>query len=158
MLQDIVIDTNVLVHASNSNVPQSRYSLMLIDLLMNSTTILRTDPGFDIDLSRNRSRIGYEYFKHLHHGMIGFSLVSSLAANKRVRPVSRRVPPQVSRFLRTMNIPPSDCIFVKVAHNSLDKTLSSHDETHFPEHTRDQLSERLHVTILEAVAVLPLIS
>lgn len=157
MLNDIVIDTNVLVHANNPQLPQSRHSKELILLLLESKTQLCVDRGFDIEPARNRSQIGGEYLTHLQHGMIGYTLVVQAATHLRIKQVSRSIEPENNRILRTLRLPSMDMLFVKVARNSLERVLTSHDDQHFSDHVRDKVEMRLDVNIIDARMVLQLI-
>lgn len=157
MLIDIVVDTNVLVHASNPNLPQSRCSLDLINSLLVASTQLCVDPGFDIDGARNRSQIGGEYMEHMQHGMMGYVLITEAASQRRIKPVSRNVNPGTNNRLRALGLPPIDRLFVKVASNSVERVLTSHDDRHFSDHVCDEIQRRLGVGVLDACRAVTLI-
>src|ERR1700761_2410360 len=89
MLTDIVVDTNVFVHAHN---PEHAYCgdarrLALALLTPTNSTLLRVDPGFHPIEARNRSRIVGEYLQKLVPGMLGHHLIQELAAAGRLSPV-----------------------------------------------------------------------
>jgi hypothetical protein len=97
MLVDIVLDTNVLMHAENSQEARCEQSGNLLQALKICTTKLCVDEGFDLNESRNRSQIGSEYLKHLRPGAVGFELVAYLARTLRIKYVPRRVPQIASK-------------------------------------------------------------
>lgn len=157
MLSDIVVDTNVLMHASNFQEPRQADAQSFLLSLQISETQLCVDEGFDINEAKNRSHIGSEYLNNLNIGMLGFAVVSYLAKSGRIRMVSRSVPPAISKKIRLRVGSAQDRVFVRVAFNSEDKTLASHDFTDLPQKTRNELSKKISVTILSAGEALPML-
>jgi hypothetical protein len=154
MLVDIVLDTNVLMHADNVEEPRCQMSRGLLAQLKASTTHLCVDEGFDLDEAKNRSQIGSEYLKHLHHGMLGLAVVAHLAGSQRIRFVSRGVPPNVSKKIRTQIGKGPDRTYLKVAFNSGGKTLACHDFGDVPASVRTRLRAQIGVYVLDAEAAL----
>jgi len=74
MLVDIVLDTNVLMHAENSQEARCEQSGNLLQAPKICTTKLCVDEGFDLNESRNRSQIGSEYLKHLRPAQSALNL------------------------------------------------------------------------------------
>lgn len=156
MLNDIVIDTNVLVHANNKAIPQSKYSIRLIEELLDCGTKLCVDPGFSAIEADNRSQIGGEYFSKLHYGMLGYTFIIQLASQRRVKEVDRSISIENDNLLRDLGIPSVDRLFVKIASNSTERLLISHDENHFSERNREVIQTDLLTRILEAYQVIGL--
>ena len=75
MPEDIVIDTNVLVHAGNPGVDHFEPALQLLEWLSQEPVAMCTDPGWSMDEARNRSHIMSEYFEHLRFGSPGMAVV-----------------------------------------------------------------------------------
>lgn len=153
MLSDVVVDTNVLIHASNPSVAYNAASLALLVALQNASTALCVDPGFDVNEAQNRSLIAGEYQQKLPIGSLGFAVVATLAATGRVKQVSRKVPEALARKIRHRVGKPRDRTFVHVAANSNDRRLVSHDFEDFSDDTRMALSPV--VTIQTANEALP---
>jgi len=149
MLTDIVIDTNVLLHAHNQQEVRHRASRELLIEMQNCATQLCVDEGFDLVESRNRSQIASEYLRHLRHGMLGLAVVAHLAASRRVKQVPRKAPPAFSRAVRRQIANGPDRVFVFVAFNSNDKTLACHDFDDVPDTVRGRLRP-LGVNIVDA--------
>jgi hypothetical protein len=158
MLADIVLDTNVLVHADNPEEVRQHASRELLIELRDRETHLCVDEGFDLNESKNRSVIGCEYLKHLRFGMLGLAVVAHLASSLRVRQVSRSMPQGVARLIRQQGVPKgADRIFLYVAYNSQSKTLTCHDFNDVPPAVRARLRDKIGLRILDAeesVAVL----
>jgi hypothetical protein len=157
MLHDIVVDTNVLVHAANPTEPRFKDALAFVRRLMACSTKLCVDEGFSVNEAENRSHIGSEYLGHLRSGMVGFALVVHLASTARVRIVTRSVPQHVGRRMRMHVKSVRDLVFVRVAFNSTERILASHDFGDLPERAREGLRNELNVLVLaadEAVAEL----
>jgi len=154
MLVDIVLDTNVLMHADNDKEPRCQMSRDLLTELQDCATHLCVDEGFNLDEAKNRSQIYSEYLGHLRHGTLGFALVAHLARSQRVRTVSRGVPPQVSKKIYTQGLSGPDRTYVKVAFNSDGKTLACHDFGDVPVTVRVRLRKTIGVHVLDAGAAL----
>jgi len=156
MLIDIVLDTNVLMHADDPRQPLMQMSRDLLSALQLPTckTHLCVDEGFDLDEAKNRSQIGSEYLEHLDFGMLGLAVVAHLAGSLRVKQVSRAVPPHVSKKIYTQVPKGPDRTFLKVAFNAADKTLACHDFGDVPAPVRTRLQRAIGVHVLDATAAL----
>jgi hypothetical protein len=152
MLADIVLDTNVLLHADNDQEPLQRVSRELLVQMTSCPTHLCVDEGFDVIEANNRSIIGGEYLRHLRFGMVGFALVRHLAVSLRVRQVSKNVAQNVSKQI-AMQVPKGpDRVFLKVAFNSESKTVVCHDFNDVPDTVRKRLNDRIGLQIIDAEA------
>ena len=157
MLADIVLDTNVLMHADNLQEPRRADAQMLLQLLKDCDTKVCVDEGFNPIEAQNRSHIGSEYLRHLRVGTLGYALIVHMAQSQRIKVVARAVPPQVARNIQRQVTNTHDRTYLKVAFNSLDKTFASHDFRDLPQSVRDRLRTAIDVKVLaadEAVNVL----
>jgi hypothetical protein len=113
-------------------------------------TVLRVDEGFDLDPARNRSLIVGEYLENLHIGMLAFAFVSTLASTGRIKEVPRSVSPAVGRQVNRIIAKPRDRTFLKVAINSQDRFLASHDFRDFSPRKRLEIEDIFEVRIKTA--------
>jgi hypothetical protein len=150
MLADIVLDTNVLVHAHNTKQIRFQASQDLLIELRNCNTNLCVDEGFHLDEAQNKSQIGSEYLKHLRFGMLGLAVIAHLASSLRIRQLSRQVPPNVGRYIRQQGVPKPDRIFLFVAYNSQSKTVTCHDFNDLPDTVRARLRKKIGLQVLDA--------
>jgi hypothetical protein len=152
MLADIVVDTNVFVHAHNPNHAFSNDSRELASALLapGNATALRVDPGFDPVEANNRSRIVGEYLEKLVPGMIGYHLVQALAADGRVRPVDASKDKNVKAAVRKLVKDPSDRVFLLTTLMSVAKVLVTHDDHAFPDSVRSDCGQTWAVNVCEA--------
>ncbi len=150
-LIDLVIDTNVLVHASNGQVPKQRHSINLIDYLLASSEVICIDDGFVWD-DTNRSFIGSEYRNHLKNGMLGYTFVVTMLAGKRFKECSRSVPVNISKKINQCisHLKPRDKTFLKVTYNSISKTLISHDNEDFHQSKRSHIIRQFKIEVMDA--------
>jgi hypothetical protein len=158
MLDDLVVDTDVFVHASNPGVTYCTDARCLLTVLEGVSTVLRVDEGFDVDPARNRSLIGGQYLEHLHFGMLAFAFVSQLASTGRIIPVSRNVVPAVGKRINQIIRDKRDRTFLKVAINSDDRFFCSHDFNDFPHRKRVEIKTIFRVRIKTAGETLPFCS
>ncbi|WP_446745189.1 hypothetical protein [Silvibacterium acidisoli] len=156
MLVDLVIDTNIFLHAQNKQEKRQKSCEALVALFKDSSCKICVDEGFDLDESRNRSIIGQEYTKHLRIGSLGYALVEYLARSGRISFVSTRVSVQVSRHIRQVTKGP-DRTYVRVAHNSNEKTLASHDFTDISSAIRQRLRDAIDVSVLDSSEIIELL-
>jgi hypothetical protein len=122
----------------------------MLCLLRDCQTHLCVDEGFDLDESKNRSHIGGEYLRHLRFGMLGYEVVTHLAQSSRLRLIQRRVPERISKQIRSQIGIGPDRVYVRVAYNSQDRTLASHDFTDIPATVRQRMKISIGVSIVDA--------
>jgi len=159
MLADIVVDTNVFLHAENRQEPRREQAEGLLLALQNQTctTLLCVDEGFDVNEANNRSHIGSEYLRHLRFGTLAYAVVVHLLGSQRTKQVPRGVPRNVSRRISQQGVVGADRTFIKVAYNSQDKTLACHDFDDVPEAVRARLRGSIGVRILAADGALAIL-
>jgi hypothetical protein len=155
MLNDIVVDTNVFVHADHGDESRKHSAIAFLTALQASNTSICVDEGFDLDEAKNASLIAYEYLKHLRAGMLGFAIVAHLAQNQRVRMLSRKVRQSDKQGLERKIANKRDRTFVMVAINSHEQHLVSHDFDDFPSPIRTWIKNELDVLVLTASESLP---
>ena len=157
MLSDIVIDTNVLVHSNNPNEQRYEDCCTLLEDLLDSSTKLGVDEGFSINQSDNRSYIGSEYINNINHGSLAFSVLSTLAASKRILFYPKRASRNEQRIINQTIRNRVDRVFLGVSFNSEEKIFVSHDYEDFQEPKRVFISKEIDVEIIEARESLTLI-
>lgn len=155
MLVDLVVDTNVLLHASNPAEDRFNDAQAFLEVLLDSVAIMCVDKGYTLDTARNRSQIMAEYLTHLRAGTLGFQVVQTMAANERIRGVERHIEPREAKKIKQAVWDRTDRVFVKVTLNTEERTLVSHDFQHFPLDARDTLRTEIRVHILDCATCLP---
>ncbi|MCP9752364.1 hypothetical protein [Ferruginibacter sp. HRS2-29] len=151
-LIDIVVDTNVLMHASDRKEAMHQDSINLLNYLSNSTELLCVDKGFTWDDS-NKSLIGAEYRKHIKNGMLAYSLLVKLFSSRRTKELTlSTVPALITRRVNQCisHKKPRDKTFLKVAYLSDSKTLVTHDQEDFNYKKRKHLLETFGVKTIDA--------
>ena len=147
MLPDVTIDANVLAHADDPRQTWQGACCALIERLLAAETKLCVDEGFDLDESKNRSRIAFEYLAHLRFGSPGYTFVHALASSGRLCEVSRGVAPGAARVVKILVHDRRDRLYVSVTLNSESLVLYSNDTTHFPPACNRALKKRLGVSV-----------
>jgi len=150
MLKDIVVDTNVFVHESNPGVTYHTQSKKLVNTLWGVPTSLCIDEGFHVEPALNRSLIGHEYLNNIPIGSLAYALISQLANTGRMKTVSRCVAPVVGRKVNQKIAERRDRTFLKVAINSQDHFLCSHDFRHFSNSKRAEVKKLFDVRVKAA--------
>jgi predicted nucleic acid-binding protein len=158
MISEIVIDTNVLAHAGNRTSPERKASLELLEKLRASNVVLCVDPGADIEEAKNKSQIFSEYIAHLSVGSVGMTTLVHLATNSRLSFTDKKVSPAHRRKIIDIVHDKSDHVFVKVAKNSRDKTLATHDKKNFPKLAIARLKNEVGVIVANAAQACALLS
>ena len=150
MLTDLVIDTNVLMHADNPQEPRYADAAQLVVAVAGANVRLAVDEGFHIDEAKNGSIIGHEYLEHLIPLSVGFQLVAQLVGSGRVAILPRRVPPATGRRINQLLRNRHDRTFLKVAVNSEEHVLCSHDYTDFSNAKRATIARNVSVLVCDA--------
>jgi hypothetical protein len=147
---DIVIDTCTLVHADNPDSKYFEHSVSFIEKMLNNQVNCVVDEEFTLDETSNKSYIGLEYLKHLQPGSMGYNLILTLALNDRMGFVSNRIPQKHKRHIEQIIKNKKDRCFLRVAYNSIEKTLASHDFTDYQKAKRKNIKKEINVSIVTA--------
>jgi hypothetical protein len=121
-----------------------------LKVLLSGTTKICVDEGFAIEESRNRSHIGSEYIKHLRFGSPSYAVIVHLFSSSRIKICTKKVKQEISKKINQQVGSKPDRVYIRVACNSLDKLLVSHDFGDIPQTVRDRLNKQIRVTIVEA--------
>ncbi len=150
MLIDIVVDTNVLAHAQSPNETRFSDAVIFFRKLVESATKLCIDGQFAFG-SGNSSLIGQEYISTVGFGGVAYAVLQSLLQANRIKTVSVKVP-QIEKKIIESAIPRNkrDRTFVRVAYNSQERRLVSHDWQDFTLNVRQILKKKIDVLIQEA--------
>jgi hypothetical protein len=158
VLEDIVVDTNVLLHADDTRQPHQADASALLQHLLDGTTALCVDDGFDVDESRNKSLIGGEYFSRLNATHTATAVTAHLFATGRVELVSRTVSVPVKKVIEQCVRKKRDRTFLQVAHNSIEAVLCSQDFEDMQKAKRKHLRDKAGVEVLEVGAACSLVA
>jgi hypothetical protein len=150
MLADVVIDTNVLMHAQNPAEERCADSRRLLESLLAAATMLCVDEGFADSEAANRSHIGTEYLQTLRAGSLPLVIIAVLGTQGRIRQVPKCTPQRVAKRINQLLRNKADRIFLSVAFNSGEKTLVSHDYKDFQVPKRRDIAGELGVNVTEA--------
>ena len=149
MPRDIVVDTNVFVHAGNPRVKFFEGARRFMHALENTTVPLCVDkPREDAAPDDNTSLILFEYKAKVLPSSYGFAVLAKLASTKRIKWVSRDVGPAVNGKIRAL-VPSNirDRTFLRVAYGSLAKIFVSDDGTDFSTPVRKRIAKQLSVRV-----------
>jgi hypothetical protein len=123
-----VIDTNVFCHSHNPKDQHFQASLDFLKMFLVSETQLCVDDGGDFLVeSRNRSAIVSEYRTHIPPTSSAFQILVRLFSTGRVKQISKALPSKLGRLVPRLVTDKTDRVFLKVAINSQEQTLTSHD-------------------------------
>lgn len=108
------------------------------------------DEGFTLDETTNASFIGLEFIKHLQPGSLGYNLIILFATTQRLNFVSNKIPNNSKNYIEQLIRNKKDRIFLRVAYNSVDKILASHDFTDYQKKKRKKIKRDLLIGIVTA--------
>jgi hypothetical protein len=149
LLDDVVIDTNVLLHADDPRQPHQADAYALLQELVASGTALCVDEGFDVDESRNASLIGGEYFQRLTATNTATAVLAHMFASGRVKLVKRRLPDGARKAINQCVRTKRDRTFLAVTRNSADRVLCSHDFEDMQDKKRAFLTSKLGIDVVK---------
>lgn len=152
MPDDLVIDTNIFMHAADRRQNSQAACKKIVERLLTLRWYICVDDGFNLIESKNRSYIGSEYLNILQFGSIGYSIISHLSINKKIIFLKKTVPAAVSKKIRESVRDKSDHCFVRIAHNSCRKFLLSHDYDAFSKDCRKDFLKLFGIQIVDAKA------
>lgn len=145
-LTDVVIDTNVFVHAGNPDVEHFDGARKFLKEVLNSETVI----CFDKNKNEYAGKILHEYKDKIKGQHFGSRVLSKLLQQGRFVNVERKIPLKEKRILLGLinkRGSQTDKIFVIVAYNSREKILVSHDFGDFSRDIRGKLKRDLGVEV-----------
>lgn len=152
MLNDLVLDTNVLVNAGDPKSDKFNDSNSFLISLLQNGTILCVDKGFNMSETTNSSLIFREYRDKLRFGSIGLNLIGKLNSSHRIVGLEKKPKDTGAKNLIEQKIRKKrDRVFVGVAYHSVDKILVSHDFEDFQVNKRVFFKSKLGVEIILAL-------
>jgi predicted nucleic acid-binding protein len=152
---DIVIDTCTLKHANDPNSKYFESSVEFITKMLANTTICVVDEGFTLDESTNQSYIGLEFIKHLKPGSLGYNLILHFIQNVRLEFVSNKIPNNHKKYIEQIIRNKKDRMFLRVAYNTSEQALISHDFTDYQKRKRKKIKKDLSINIVTAGEINP---
>ena len=150
MLKDIVIDTNVLMHADNVSSGRDKEAVDLLVAMLSSNTALCLDVASGGEEYSGSSLIRQEYSERLDGGGLGTQFVTQMASEGRISYVSREVEAGIRKWINQSIGNTRDRTFVRAAINSSEKVLASHDYLDFRASVRKELWKKVQVDVLDA--------
>jgi hypothetical protein len=147
-----VVDTNVLVHASNPDEPlYFEDSVAFLARLIDTALCIGVDPGFALD-ETNRSLVGDEYRKWVVNqppGSLGREILFQLWTTQRVVETSLKVSPDIHKRVLSFikGAKPRDRTFLKLAYKTLRQELVTHDFEDFQKDKRRTIKAKLGVVV-----------
>lgn len=155
-LDDIVLDTNVLMHAADPRQPSFQASIDFLEALLNSSSRIAVDEdaGFS---PASRSKIVSEYLSKLVTGTYSFAVMAALARSGRLKEIPDGVPAQIGAKINQMIRNRRDRTFVRIGFLSTEKTFVSHDFVDFPESKRRSIEKDIGVAMYVAATATPLV-
>ena len=151
MFDDIVIDTNVLMHASNVSSGRSAEALDLLKILLSAKTVLCVDIDLNIEVQVQDSSLILQEYKEVLDGMsLGALFISQLASDGRIKHVSRRVPADINKWISQRISNSRDRTFLKVTTKSDERVLVSHDFHDFNYPLRKDIHKHIDVSVMDA--------
>lgn len=157
-MSDIVIDTNVFLHAEDPRQPRNEAASDLIELLLSTDIEICVDEGFSLTEADNRSFVGNEYIRHIRIGSLGYALLLSKSLTKQLKIVEVDITQKERKIVNRLIRSKEDRIFVKIALSSDSMLLASHDFGDIPQASRDALQFELDLIVTDAGGAKLLIS
>jgi predicted nucleic acid-binding protein len=151
MADDIVIDTNVLLHASDTRQEFHGDCLQFLTFMIECETKICLDNGWHPVEAKNRSKIMSEYLRFVQHGTVAHALMALLAQSMRIKVITTRVDQRSSKAINAYVRDPTDRCFVKVALNSQGRLLVSHDFAAMNAHCRKMLRDSISVDVVDVI-------
>ena len=142
MPEDIVVDTNVFMHADDPRSPERQAaSKDLLSYIDTNQIPIGIDEG---------KKIFGEYLEFLASSSIGRSYVAKWLSTNNYTLLSTKMSPSDSGWVGRNIADTLDKVFLKVAVNSIENDLVSHDFDDFPKRKRKEIGKRFGVTVQTA--------
>ena len=149
-MNDIVIDTNVLLHTSNTKNKYYQSANKTLNLVLKKDLFLCVDDVFNIIESRNTSVIGSEYHSKIRSGTFAYAFLIDRLSKEKYVIIEKKKFNNIKKELIKNIKNRHDITFVIVAYGSQDKKLVSNDYDDFNKENRKYISKKFQVSILDS--------
>jgi hypothetical protein len=149
-MNDIVIDTNVLLHTSNTENNYCKSANETLNLVLQKDLSLCVDDVFDVIEAKNTSVIGSEYHGKIVPGTFAYVFLLDRFIKGKIVQVFKKNYKNIKLDLIKKIKNRHDIAFVIVAHGSKDKMLVSNDYDDFTNENRKYISKKFQVSILDS--------
>lgn len=146
-VDDIVVDTNIWIHAGNPGVDEYEDALRFVIALKASRVAICFESGASPSEAKNESKILSEYYAQVQGSGVGRQVLTYMLANSRWTTVDPKVPHDQHRAINRNVNDPSDRIFARVATKSAGKRLVTHDKRAFPPKCKKALRKACNVSV-----------
>jgi len=155
-MNDIVIDTNVLLHTHNKKNKYYQSANDTLKLVLKRDLYLCIDDVFNVEEAKNTSTIGSEYYNKIRTGTFAYAfLMDRLLKGKYIQIIKKnykQVKLDLNKMIKRGEIKNHhDIAFVITAYGSQDKLLVSNDYDDFNNENRKYIQKRFQVSILNSV-------
>jgi hypothetical protein len=149
-MNDIVIDTNVLLHTSNKGNQYYESANKTLVLVLQKDLSICVDDIFDVNEAKNTSVIGSEYHGKVIPGTFAYAfLLDRFIKGKYVQIIKKNyknVKLDLIKKIKNRH----DIAFVIAAYGSQDKILVSNDFEDFTSAIRKYVSKKFQISILDS--------
>jgi predicted nucleic acid-binding protein len=154
-MNDIVVDTNVLVHTNNTNTHYNVSAIKTLRHIKQFDMYICVDDVFNIDESKNTSIIVHEYIKHIRIGTFAYTFLLERILTRKISQIRKKDFSCIKRKLNRKIIDKKmtnthDIAFVIAAYGSNTKILVSNDYADFNELIREYVFNEFSVSILDS--------
>lgn len=150
-LKDIVVDTNIFIHANNNAIKSCESCIAFLNRLLNSNVFLAIDDEFNIDESKNTSRISYEYFKYIRHGSLSYAILLSIIKSNRIKQILESEYNCHKKLFNKIVRNKDDIIFLSVSLCTEDKIFITNDFEDFNSGKRKLWEKDMDLKLLSSI-------
>jgi hypothetical protein len=151
MIEDVVIDTDVMKHASDPRQELQAAAVAFLEQLQldECGTCICVDEGFHPIEARNSSRIVSEYRSRLDEAGLAMQVFRVLLESNRYRVVARPAL-AIRKVIQEVVSDKHDHVFAQVAAGSVERVLVSHDKRAYSPRARASLEKKLGIVVINA--------
>lgn len=146
MMKELVIDTNVIVHAHNEANLYHESALACLTSVLQSKINICVDDDFQF-INNNSSVIISEYIQHVRSGTYGYYFLLQMASNGRITVYQKKNYNKEKALLRKIIPNKHDIIFLIITLASHDKYFISNDYNDFNTTIRNEIKRKYDTTI-----------
>jgi predicted nucleic acid-binding protein len=154
-MNDIVIDTNVLLHAENKAIHYCRSAFRTLELVLKADLCLCVDDVFSMDSFRNTSVIGHEYIQYIRTGTFAYAFLLDRLIKGKYKQIfkneHKKIKLLLNKKVKNGEIHNRhDLAFVITAYGSQNKMLISNDYDDFNDRIREYILNSFLINILDS--------
>jgi len=153
-VSELVVDTNIFLHASNEGVKYCDSARSLLKVIIQNDIAICVDDVYDSNPARTTSRIGSEYERYITPGTHGHTMLLTIINSGKIKQIEKKKYNTQKRILTRIIRDKTDLVFVVISIGVAGQTLASNDFEDLSQRKRLTINNKFGVSIVTSIELM----